>query len=718
MSDDPFVPELLLGAASVKPTDKRAIRDFIQNMFVRRPFPLHVNNLWNALYFGWTPEGYVSLPPERIESRTFGKFAPAVLAVPVGGFISIQSGAGKDVWAEVICKVGRDPRVADDGTVPPEIAGSGAPEPVDLDGEAVSILREALVLDWKAIGKPTDKDRARIERIRRRGLLDQFQHLAMNAVYSVDDADLDDTTFYARHLFTRHRAGLLAEFLTDDAGDEELWPALLNSLRAVADIASELPDLLSWNGYFFLKSDYEAMVADHGATSLAEFDYLENMFKAVAYLPSSRHDDRPTLTALEPRLVEYFQRGEGLDERKHSLLDGSGYARLVCFANRYVADRLQNEPDSVVELVHVKRHVRLEDAWQSGGVWSCYPVNEPRPAWMRIPSSIPIGTSRQGLPSVDEVVEELTPSDVEGPSITIKASQKSWRLALPVSAWNNNEFPVGKAISFFSQDEEKARFRLTVGGEQEPLIDAPVTLDREAKSLRGVPWPLDKFYPGIRIAAWVEKGGQAVRTSVTRLPAPLEVDGRRLQYEVDEAIYRRALQLDKLERPMQGSDFAKALSFAELIGRAFRRYGDPIGDRAYAISLMDLAVALLGPGPCADDIRPILAELRRMELKRDGNGRYLWEGGRITHRARFTDQALLEAYGESAGGTRLRRAVRLHWVRLHLRRWTHKGLAQRQHREESYKAEIARSRSGHRLAPILPEGFTYVEGHKRGTTDR
>jgi len=304
------------------------------------------------------------------------------------------------------------------------------------------------------------------------------------------------------------------------------------------------------------------------------------------------------------------------------------------------------------------------------------------------------------------VAAELSAPRVAEPAITVKRSQRNWRLALSAGAYAGNELPVSQAIEFFDGAVAEVRLRLSVEGASGLLIDAPVTLDRQARVLSNVPWPLD-FYPGIRIAAWVQQGGQVVRAHVTRRAEPLQIDGHRLPYELDEGIYRRALRLDD-------SVLRRAVSLSELIGRVFRRCGELVGEQTYALRLMDIAVAFFGAYPRAEDVRPILAELWRMGLARDDEGRYIWAANRITRATRVTDRALLEAYGETGGGVRLRRAVRQHWVRMHLRRWDHKDPSRRAEREVTYAAAIARWRTGHRLAPPLPAGHTYVEAYEKG----
>ncbi len=48
-----FIPELLLGYEAIEPTDRRSLSNFLLKVIQRRGFPLHVTNLWNALYFGF-----------------------------------------------------------------------------------------------------------------------------------------------------------------------------------------------------------------------------------------------------------------------------------------------------------------------------------------------------------------------------------------------------------------------------------------------------------------------------------------------------------------------------------------------------------------------------------------------------------------------------------------------------------------------------------------
>jgi len=698
MSQAPFVPQLLLGADHIRTGDRVAIRDFIRLMLAHRGFPLHINSLWNALYFDWTPDdGYVALPTERIEYLRFREAAPAV---PVGGFVMLESGSGRDALAEVVYKERRGLALDTDGTV--LAADHGVPPP----GAA---RREALTLDWCAFGEPGDATRALIAKLQRRMVrLDSLQHAPVESLDAPDDADLDDAARYARYLFTRHRTGLLGEFVEDGTTDDGLYAALLTSLRAVADIAGEMPDLLSWNGYFLLRADYDAMLADGRPESPAGRAFLEHICDRVAFMPPQAH--RPILTAMRPLVASWFDRGG--DVSGHASLEGTGYHRLACLANAHIAARLREAGDRVVR--GAPGHLRLDAPGDWGGVWLCQPIGTSRPAWTRLPPLIPLGLAEADLPDASEAEAALAADRDVDPAPTLRGSQLHWAFALRPVSFAAGEFPLAGAGAYLDPDAPSVRLRVGLADEPSPLVDALVPLDREAGVLRDVDWPLD-FYPGIRLAAWVERGGQVVRATATRLAVPLRIGGFVLPYDLDEVIYRRATGSDT---PLDSHALRGAESLSELVGRAFHRRGERVDEQTYALRLHDLAVALLGPSPSAEDTRPLLAELRRMGLQRDAGGRFLWSARRIPRRARVADRELLAAYGETVAGRRRTAGVRAQVVRMHLRRWEHKHAAARAERERAYVIALARAGAAHRLAPALPPGFTFVQGYEKGRDGR
>ena len=140
-----FVRELLLGPDRVKPAQRIEIGRYFVEVITKRGFPLHVANLWNALYFGWDPDedGYIGqgLNPDRIVKRTFGA---EDRPVPVGGFVKLTTDA-MEVWGEVVYKEGRHPGIGPDGVVPPRVSGARAL----IDGEPPHAeITEALILDF------------------------------------------------------------------------------------------------------------------------------------------------------------------------------------------------------------------------------------------------------------------------------------------------------------------------------------------------------------------------------------------------------------------------------------------------------------------------------------------------------------------------------------------------------------------------------------------
>src|SRR2546430_2289782 len=90
-------PELLLGVKQLRPARRQEVRDFLVAVARQRGFPLHVSNLWNALYFGYDLDsgGYLpeTINEDRVPRRRMGERGSYA---PVGALIRVvtQTQAG------------------------------------------------------------------------------------------------------------------------------------------------------------------------------------------------------------------------------------------------------------------------------------------------------------------------------------------------------------------------------------------------------------------------------------------------------------------------------------------------------------------------------------------------------------------------------------------------------------------------------------------------
>ena len=220
------MPQILLGFDALEPDDADRLRRYLAALVAQRRI-VHAAIAFNAVYFGYDLDfgGYVGGPVEfdRFEQVAFGE---TTAALPVGAMVTVAAG-GNPLYAEVVYKEGAHPELGDDGGAPAWLSGApgraGASEEGTEPG-AGTVLAERLVIDCDAFGKSLVTSQAQWDRLRRRGKwLDGSGHLLLDAHYdSANDAETDDTEFYARYLLTRGRGQLLAGplplVLSEEAG--------------------------------------------------------------------------------------------------------------------------------------------------------------------------------------------------------------------------------------------------------------------------------------------------------------------------------------------------------------------------------------------------------------------------------------------------------------------------------------------------------------------
>jgi hypothetical protein len=686
-----FIPELLIGHEAIEPTDRRSLSDFLVAVVRCRGFPLHVTNLWNAVYFGYDIDepGYLGrgINLDRVPLCQMGQQGSAL---PVGGFVRVQTPT-EELWAEVVYKEGRHEQVTCDW-VPAAI--SGAPvQATEHDGQGNSTVREALVLDYSAFGPNWNDIRpSKFARLLRQGRwLDRFGHLVMDAHYPTEAAALDDATFYARYLFEQHREGLglLTSYLGSDANDEDVWAHLLMSIRTVGDIAGGCPELASWRGYYFDRAEYSASVTDQSADTRLGADDLRHLFKRLANLPGR---ERVVYTAIGPQILDVLGR-QGLDDAERALVEGPKYVRAVSYANAYVRDRLAD--DAPEGILANGCHLRLDDAWQAGGIWRTEAIPDAVASLVRIPPTFALGLGYASTQADDQCGGEE-----EIPIIT--SSQTGWCIALTRLDIDAGVLRLSAAANGALADVEGIKVRLRHDGE---AIDQHVArYDRRARRVVDIEWPWD-FYPGIYVFGNIERGGKLVKLRTELLSRPETIDGHELRHQFAEAVYRRE------RKPISRETLQVATSLEDLIHAAFRQRGRQTATGGRALSLVELLNAILGPGYTPETSRPIRLAVQALNLDFT-DGLYVWYP-RITPRTRVLDRTLLAAYGE-ASQERIRRIVRRHWVPMHLRRLTG-GKQASQEKREDYARALRESGLHGVFQPELPASYTWVIGHARGS---
>jgi len=693
-----FFPELTLGAKARELSDNRSLelQHFLVAVVRQRHCPLHLANLWNALYFNYdlAYRGFRAdhLEQRRIPTRTEKE---QDWSLPVGGFVRVHTEtACGDLLGEVIYKEGAHPSLQADGWLDPALSGAPATVRETLVDQAVSIVRERFVLDLAAFGAGgSDMTPRQYDRLCRKELwLDSRGHLLMEAMYASDEAELEDLDFYADYLLKEHREGLLAFCFEGDLPDDELREALLRSFEAVRELALGCSELGCWRGkYFFSLAEYRARL-DDSERVLGAGD-LRAIFRSLAHVPAG---ESRCYSPIGSRILEVLER-DGLDDEEESLVRGCQYVTAVCHANAYVGETLAREQESGILPDGI--HVRLDDDWQGGGVWRAERVEDPAHYSLKsVPALVPVRLGYAESRGAAEAAETFDPAEQP-----MASSQTGFRIPLT------------------RRDRELGRLRLTLQAAEMlavGVIDVRLrhddvreqwAVERDGNTLYGVQYPLE-LHPGILLHCNVEGGGSVVRVRTVRVaPALTASDGRRFDYETNVAVYEREMRLTELKATDKRGD----ISLTELVNRAFRTRGRKREDSSRALTLSELALVILGPTWKPSEMPPLQEAVAAMGLDCVDN-EFIWRP-RFTRRTRSSDRSLLAAYGETKARGRLARTLRRHWVPMHLRHYTEfSGRAPSSAKRASYPE--ARRRWGmHGVFPEeLPAGSTWVEPYSWG----
>jgi hypothetical protein len=596
-----FYPELALGAGALSTGRRRELQEFLVDVARLRRCPLHVANLWNALYFNYDlgSNGFLAghLAAERIPTRTA---QVRDFSRPVGAFVRVHTQAScGDLLAEVIYKEGAHPS-GDEGWLPPELSGAPATATEQFAGQPVAVVRERFVLDLQAFGPDANHvTPQQYERLCRRARwLDGHGHLVMEAMYTPGEADLEDLDYYAQYLFQEHRDGLLAFCFNETLSDDELREALLRSFDAVHELAATASALRDWRGkYFFLASDYRRRLDYHGPLGGGD---LQAIYHGMASMP--RGENR-CYSPVGPRVLEMLGR-DGLSAEEQALVRGSSYAAAICHTNSYIADALTRDQRSGV--LDNRIHLRLDDDWQEGGIWRAERVDDPRHYSLKaLPATLPLHLGYAEAAGAAEALE-ATPPDEE----PIAATQTGFKVPLTMRdrALQRLRLPTAAA-------EALAPGAVDIALRHSDLRDR-YQVERDGSILYGVEYPWN-LHPGIILHCNIEAGGSVVRVRTMRITPPVVAsDGISFDYDTNIALYEREMRLEELPTKVKRD----APTLAELINRAFRLRGR-LHDGWRALTLADLATIILGPAWRAADTRPIAEALASMGLAHQ-NGEY------------------------------------------------------------------------------------------------
>lgn len=626
--DEPLVtPGLLFGFAALPPVEADRLVRYLTALTEQRTV-VHAAVAFNAVYFGYDLdyEGYVGGP---VEFDTFPRVVTGEVgdALPVGAMVAVPTGS-EPLYAEVAYKEGAHPLVGPDGDLPAWLSGApaGARGPGQVpEVEGRPVLMERLVLDFDAFGRDFVATPAKIDRVRRQGrLLNTDGHVVRGAAYpSPTDAETGDLDYYASYLLTAGRMQLLAGplplLLSDDAGEAEFAAALRVAIRAVADALEAAPGLRTWRGYAFTRAGFAARLHDSGPVGGGDMASLATQLGR----PSEAARARRYASPRRAPTVRYTAVGSLLRGVRDSgpLLTGLGYPLAVCHANTVIADHARRDVDDDGTLPGGV-HLRLDDAWQGGGVWraSCPPgehaLTDPL---------LPLGLGWLGTLSPPDDAT-LAAADTEqdatgGELLSVSDSHVSWSVPLRLKYLLEGISPVPNPVASLLNEHGAVGSALRLQLTHEPYDLLPdeatqeVTVERAGRAARmgGVSWPLE-FPVGIVVTFVWPIGGRVLRAATTLLDAPVVVDGEIYEHRFDPQVVTRgtAPGCPRRGRPQPGP-----LSLRDRVLRAVRLAGllDTDGVAVLRRDLLPAEVYGAGAGQdAAAALEPVVTELLRSSV--------------------------------------------------------------------------------------------------------
>lgn len=607
-----FLPtDIILGNPS--PQQAEQLVAYLTELARTRAIALTVPTAFNALAFGY------DLPTRRYTSShidadhlPLATLEETVAALPTGALVRLGT-ASTPLPCEVLYREGEHPQIQPDGTLPSWLSGApqGAHGPLhgdnhsrhgtvdaNTDHTGTSLLvRERLVLDVNAL---TPDGRARARRLDERWITEEG-HLVVHSRYDdPEHADMAEARLYARYLLTE-QPRLLAQILCSSGvgpEDPDEWTttalarALHTALATVEDLLG-LSTLIQWRESWLHPDTLHAFTAARHGVGTADIhntahglakDALPRNVRGGMQLPA-----RPAYLALGPAL-----RCQHTDA---DAVRGIRYATTIACANLTLAGMLENN-DGAVQVNGSRVHLRLDDAFQGGGIWRAEqvdadqhldPVDLPLALGWRDAAQPPVPQQRTGAPAspTPGSTPSPTPADAGEPNTTGFAEDtpsdnvahsgehaknndsspdpeqststlppppdtdpvdrrsddtlKSWTFTYTQRARDNNAIPVTPNVSDTMHDHGLAsaplQVRISHPGIDPELRQQPVTLaDRRLNGLR---WPPQLFI-GMRLIATWSLDGYFITVDGIPLDEPVIVDGIPLDFAYDEEVLLRS----------------------------------------------------------------------------------------------------------------------------------------------------------------------------------
>ncbi|MFK0201116.1 hypothetical protein [Streptomyces lavendulae] len=729
--------------------DFERLRRYLCAFVECRIAPVHTAVAFNAVYFGFDTEagGYAGGPLD------IGDFPDVALgdhveALPVGAMINIRTG-GDLLPAEVVYKEGAHPAVESTGDTPEWLPGAPAEAPSGVPGPSQNVpaLHERLVFDTEAFGQQLAATSDRLSRLSRRGTIDAYGHLLVEARYKGTEADLDDTAYYARYLMTRGRDQLTSSLapmplplmLPPVSAAEDTEAALLKLMSVVRRALASLPELRMWGDYAFTRASMAARLADRGPLGR---DVLAALAQSVARSAAPIGHRR----AGSRRKAVYTALGPALRSLPQSVgpLRGTGYPLVVGQANVLMADYVRGETDEETGLLPNGVHLTEADRWQSGGVWRAeYRAGE---VLAEPPPEPPARSARLPEPASDEATQDTSLADdaawwpddqglgdpVRGPA---RPDRIEWTQPLRSRDLSDGRLPLPQdvldGLAPVGVRGGRVRFLLTHDGRDllplESTQDA--LLDGEGR-LTGLRWPVG-FFPGILLTLTWRRDGRAIRARTVLLPLPRAVDGESVAHRYDRRVRTRDGSAGVPDQGLAAGTPSAAVGLDSLVMTAVRRLGllDVYGRALLARDRVPAAVRLVMADvpvhPAAPGVETALVRLlatghltlARGSRSLDGRPHYPQRPREAALELVCYTPLVVEDRPRGSGPPDVPgasgRVVNGHHVPGFLRFIGHLGYEASEEQRRLFRQDFLTF--GLAGSPELPQGYTYVRPHRRGT---
>lgn len=692
-----YPAELVAGVGALDDATRSDLERYIAALAAAREFPLHPVVLWNSLYYRFDPHNRsYSEPPDDLVTVAHDT---AMAALPVGAFVKVEAGRD-EFWGEIVAKEGRD-RAIDSDWVAPRCSGAPMTLSADETGATVAIVREALVIDFYAIVAPVAQH---LERQRERGrVIDGRHHVVVDAIYDPADAEIDDATYFARWMVREHRhelvtgvfgAGLEPSVLADD---EQLLGALVAAVASLWELATGVAECRQVGSYLFDQSSYDARLAEPDVP-LGRAD-LEHLATSLATVPRGESE---SYVALGLRLDAMV----GDDAELH----GPGWLRACCHATAYVLDILaERAPDGVLDTPAGPVHLRIDDAWQHGGVWrTAALVGGWDPVCAIAPDvALGLGFAQSEGPVPTEIASDdgdleltlVSPTELGGAVVLSAGDVAGGRLRLDRRLLEDLSQCVARAGTDLV-------VRLAVEGFELDTLDRTHLVrfsdSGGVQALLGVAWPWP-FICGARPTVRWQRSSTVLDVVLRRRAEPFTFGVHSFDFECDERLLARALGAPAPPAAPRGR------TLRDLVLEALKRRGEPAASGGRRADLARVVFAVYGPACEGPARRAVWSQLEALvadgTLERDGEA-YRWTPD--PNRApRVVDLTLLRAYS-----SQMARYVREHEVGLHLRRLAVSERATDE-RRRLYRVEYEAAGRPPWLPAELPPRYTFVVAHRR-----